>query len=200
MPDTMVPMAATPRKAIALLTTAAGLGILLVAGVVLYRPLEERYWLWKLREGEESEKERAADRLAELGVEEAIPILVSSIPRESHWGVSRRVTKRLSPFWVRALVKRKEAAVPYLQEILKEESVIAQCCAVSILGEIGPPAMEAVPDIVRAAWTVKFGPKQRNERARFLMLAHDAVMQIAPKAAAELRALLRSDVYRQKRA
>ncbi len=29
----MVPMAATPRKAIALLTTAVGLGILLVAGV-----------------------------------------------------------------------------------------------------------------------------------------------------------------------
>ncbi len=43
----MATMAATPRKAIALLTTAAGLGALLVAGVVLYRPLEERYWLWK---------------------------------------------------------------------------------------------------------------------------------------------------------
>ncbi len=38
------PMPATRKKAIALLTTAAGLGILLVAGVVLYRPLEERYW------------------------------------------------------------------------------------------------------------------------------------------------------------
>ncbi len=33
----MATMAATPRKAIALLTTATGLGILLVAGVVLYR-------------------------------------------------------------------------------------------------------------------------------------------------------------------
>ncbi len=32
-------MPATRKKAIALLTTAAGLGILLVAGVMLYRPL-----------------------------------------------------------------------------------------------------------------------------------------------------------------
>ncbi len=78
----MATMPPTRKKAIALLTTAAGLGIRLVAGVVLYRPLEERYWLWKLREGEESEKERAADRLAELGVEEAIPILVQALPRE----------------------------------------------------------------------------------------------------------------------
>ncbi len=41
----MATMPATKKKAIALLTTAAGLGILLVAGVVLYRPVEERYWL-----------------------------------------------------------------------------------------------------------------------------------------------------------
>ena len=73
-------MAATKKKAIALLTTAVGLGIVLVAGIVLYRPLEERYWLWKLREGDEGEKERAADRLAELGVEEAVPILIDFIP------------------------------------------------------------------------------------------------------------------------
>ncbi len=43
--DTMATMPPTRKNAIALLTTAVGLGIVLVAGVMLYRPLEERYWL-----------------------------------------------------------------------------------------------------------------------------------------------------------
>ena len=56
----MATMATTKKKAIALVTTAVGLGIVLVASVMLYRPLEERYWLWKLREGEESRGGRAS--------------------------------------------------------------------------------------------------------------------------------------------
>ncbi len=58
--DTMAP---TRKRAIALLTTAAGLGILLVAGVVLYRPMQERYWIWKLESGTKDKCRVAAERL-----------------------------------------------------------------------------------------------------------------------------------------
>ncbi len=150
---------------------------------MLYPPLEERYWLWKLQEGDESEKERAADRLAELGVEEAIPILVSLIPRESPSGVSRDGfiwNKIAGDLWVRALVKRKGASVPYLREILKEKSVLARSYAVYILGNIGPPAMEAVPEILEA---VRTGPDRTS-----VWIAHESLKQISPKAAKELTA------------
>ena len=185
-------MAATPRKAIALLTTAAGLGIVLVAGVMLYRPLEERYWLWKLREGEESEKERAADRLAELKVEEAVAILVDLIPRqlpESHSALSWiEITQviRQDRYWKRALVKHEEVAVPYLQEILREESVLARSYAAYILGKIGPTAMEAVPDILEAVRTAMKGPPVTY----FAYFALYGLKRISPDAEKEAAALI----------
>ena len=177
----MATMAATKKKAIALLTTAAGLGILLVAGVVLYRPLEEQYWLWKLREGDESEKEEAADRLAELEVEEAIPILVDLIPRQlPEWhsppwidlvqGIPQE------PYWLRALVKQEELAVPYLRGILNEESVQARSYVVYILGKIGPPAIDVAPDLVEAALRSKPHPDATTtspREAHFFMNALD---------------------------
>jgi hypothetical protein len=33
--------------------------VLVAAGITLYPSLRERYWLWKLRDGDESEKEKA---------------------------------------------------------------------------------------------------------------------------------------------
>ncbi len=199
-------MPASRRKAIALLTTAAGLGILLVAGVVLYRPLEERYWLWKLREGEESEKERAADRLAELRVAEAILILISSIPRELPSRFSpflylpRNFRKGLpeQPYWVRALVKREGAAVPYLQETLREESVFARGYAAYILGNIGSPATDAVPDILEAVRTAMNGPKSLEPY--FFSFAREALKQVSPEAEKEAAALIRLWFDRQSRA
>ena len=62
----MAPMTANPRKSIALLATTAGLGILVVAGIILYRPLQEQYWLWRLEVGTEDDRVLASRELAEL--------------------------------------------------------------------------------------------------------------------------------------
>ncbi len=184
-------MPAPRKKAIALLTTAAGLGILLVAGVVLYRPLEERYWLWKLTEGDEGEKERASDRLAELGVEEAVPILVGLIPRQlpgSHtarsWMDFTRAIRQ-DRYWKRALVKQHEFAVPYLRDLLKEESLVARFYAADILGVIGPPAIDAVPDLVQAGRTAREHPDVATSPALNILMINTllALERISPGAA-----------------
>ncbi len=181
-------MAATPRKAIALLTTAAGLGILLVAGVVLYRPLEERYWLWKLREGEESEKERAADRLAELKVEEAIPILVGLIPRQLPHSLRPWIDVmqgiKQERYWLRALVNQEELAVPYLRDTLKEESLVARIYVADILGKIGPPAIDVVTDLVEAARRAENHPTAETSPGEmtFFVNALAALEKISPGA------------------
>ncbi len=177
----MATMPPTKKKAIALLTTAVGLGILLVAGVMLYRPLEERYWLWKLREGEESEKERAADRLAELGVEEAVRILLGLIPDEEDpdwrllWeNASEDLFKQ--QYAARALVKMGSVAVPQLRATLTDQSEIRRGFAAYILGEMGPTAEAAVPDLLEAV--------KRSRVGRVLRIVGlKALMKITPDVA-----------------
>ena len=173
----MATMAATRKKAIALLTTAAGLGILLVAVVLVFlcRPLrEERYWLSRLREGDESEKERAADRLAELKSEKAIPILVQQHPilLWEQWRAQNRPADteedfvlglldywtRLvlndsvkRPYSVQALARMGQMAIPHLKTALRPENPESvRTFAAFTLGEIGAPAKETIPDLQSA--------------------------------------------------
>ena len=61
------------------LTVAAGLGILVVTGVVLQRPLQERYWLWRLETGSEAEQLEAVGKLAKIGSAAAIPRLILAL-------------------------------------------------------------------------------------------------------------------------
>ncbi len=74
-------MPATRKRAIALLTMAVGLGIVIPAGVALYRPLQEQYWIWQLENGSNVERIAALERLAERRPLRAIPALVEAADR-----------------------------------------------------------------------------------------------------------------------
>ena len=61
------------------IVTAAGLGILIVAGITLYPSLRERYWIWKLESGTWTEREEAVERLGELGSVRTIQHLIEAV-------------------------------------------------------------------------------------------------------------------------
>ncbi len=174
-------MPPTKKRAIALLTSAAGLGVLLVAGVVLYRPLEERYWLWKLREGDEAEKERAADRLAELKVQEAVPILIALIPDDTEPPVQVPGFNTVVPqphYSAEALSKFGSSAVPHLRRTFLERTGAVRLSAAYILGEIGSDANEAVPDLVALLKNELVERTSYFTRRAFVLVVRDALDKI----------------------
>ena len=72
-------MTASRKKLITGSVLLVGIGVLVVAGITLQRPLQERYWLWKLETGAtEEERLTAAERLEELGSVKAVPLLIDA--------------------------------------------------------------------------------------------------------------------------
>ena len=55
-----------------------GVGVVVVAGIMLYPSLRERYWIWKLESEVEEERLEAAERLGGLGSVRAIPSLIDA--------------------------------------------------------------------------------------------------------------------------
>ena len=56
-----------------------GIAVLIVAGIMLQRPLRERYWLWKLESETEDQTSEAAERLGQTGSVKAIPSLINAL-------------------------------------------------------------------------------------------------------------------------
>ncbi len=73
-------MTLSRKKLITSSVLLLGIGVVVVAGIMFYPLLRERYWIWKLESGEtEEEREEAAERLGELGSVKAIPSLIDTV-------------------------------------------------------------------------------------------------------------------------
>jgi hypothetical protein len=53
-----------------------GLAVLVATGIALRSWVVEEYWIWRLRHGDQAEKERVAHELEKRGFVRAIPALV----------------------------------------------------------------------------------------------------------------------------
>jgi hypothetical protein len=60
----MAPMSRTGGRPIALWSAALALAVLLTGGIVFRRPIEEHYWLWKLKSTLRSERVLASEKLS----------------------------------------------------------------------------------------------------------------------------------------
>ncbi len=69
-------MTSSRKKLIARSVLLLGIGVIVVAAITLQRPLQERYWIWRLESGTDEERFQAADKLAGLRSVKAIPALV----------------------------------------------------------------------------------------------------------------------------
>ncbi len=134
-------MAATRKKAIALLTTAAGLGILLVAGVALY-------WIWRLEAETGEERRKAAETLGRLGTVRAIPSLidafVAAMDRPGNlWWLDRNTSELYSirGSWpnvaaVQSISNRTpQRTKEFLRSYLSDDRELARAVAASVLFE-----------------------------------------------------------------
>lgn len=164
-----------------------GVGVLVVAGMALYPSLRERYWLWRLESGTEDERQTAADRLAELKVGEAVPILIRSIPRERRRVDLSRDLFEPAPHWMRAMIQLGELSVPKLGEVLGDRDAAPRTYAAFILGEIGPSAMDAVPALLAAVRAARedLHYTSGDPEVFFVIVAGLAVSKISPDAMRE---------------
>ena len=69
-------MTASRKKLITGSVLLVGIAVLVVAAITLQRPLQERYWIWRLESGTDEQRLKAADKLAGLRSVKAIPALV----------------------------------------------------------------------------------------------------------------------------
>ncbi len=92
-------MTPSRKKLITSSVLLLGVAVVVVAGIMLYPLLRERYWIWKLESGEtEEEREEAAERLGELGSVKAIPSLIDTVELalvqyEKFWKVDRSTSR-----------------------------------------------------------------------------------------------------------
>jgi HEAT repeat protein len=158
--DRVMARATDGTRGMRLAFLTGALALLLIGGTVY----ASRNWLlteWYLRNldsGDASERETAALRLGKLGAVRALPRLARILlpfPEEDT-GVRNAAAAAL------AKIGPRPAAIPYLIPMLKDDAVPEhQLFAAWALGEIGPPARSAVPDLREAL----HGPQEPARRA-----------------------------------
>lgn len=162
----------------------------LCMGAASCRSTEERkvtYWLRTLQEGSDTDKERAAERLAELKVEEAIPILLRQHSTQElsaddllvYWARLAIDRSAERPFTVQALLRMGPMAIPHLRRALTEESEAVRVHAAFTLGEFGPTAKEAVTDLQSAIAAIEADDRPG---VAFVFVATFAIQNLDPDA------------------
>ncbi len=145
-------MTASRKKFITGSVLLVGIGVLVVAGITLQRPLQEQYWIWRLESGTDEQRLKAADKLAGLRSVKAIPALidVSEVALNgSPWCVDGRTSKIIfrgrsstdhRPISyidaIRSILKAvPEPAKARLRSFLSDEREFIRAAAASILFE-----------------------------------------------------------------
>ncbi len=102
----------------------------------------------------------AADALGDMGPQasESIPVLISKLEGEHDYYFRSRVTA--------ALGKIGSAAVPSIVKLLKSNDESLHWDAAQALGNMGPEAIDAVPDLIR---TFKTEKRQTRDNTGFLV-------------------------------
>lgn len=132
-------------KAIALTAGLLGTTVVIASGFAFKGQIQERYWLWKVQGGDEAESAIAAEKLAQMRSQSAVPILIRLVQREC----SSPRNRDLGPYYFSsALAKMEVSAVPALIKTLGDKDQKLREEAASILGQIGNNAKDAVPALI----------------------------------------------------
>ncbi|HVR75361.1 MAG TPA: hypothetical protein VMT52_13580, partial [Planctomycetota bacterium] len=129
-------------KILTFLLAAMGLLVLAAAGIVAWPRLEEEWWLHRLRTGDEGQRQRAAERLGQLGSMRALPEIVLAMRRAAgSWEEPKRLVQLVSG--------RRVLAMDDLSDRQIDEATLAPDCVAYYRGTcaLGKPAL---PLLLRA--------------------------------------------------
>jgi HEAT repeat protein len=137
-------MKAGRGRRIALWTAAAAVMVSVGALVSFKRPILEYYYLRMLKSGDPVDRRTAATRLGDMTVVRALPLLSSML---LHPGEQDNAARNAAADAM-GRIGPHETAIPYLLPMLGDQNVpeyrrFAAWC----LGEIGPRAIQTIPDL-----------------------------------------------------
>ncbi len=124
-------------KTVAIGAVAVGLVVLAAAGVVLWNPIREEWWIHQLGSEDAITREVAAEELGAMGYTRATPRLLEVFVQDEQWNVREAAG--------RAIIYLGPQAVPYLARALNLEDIGFCLWSLSLLERMGARASEAVP-------------------------------------------------------
>lgn len=138
----------TRGKRVAWLAGAVTIALLIGAGIVNERRLRERWWLYKLRNGDEESQEFAARKFGEIGSLEAIPELLRiatdrSLSRDRiHWAF----------FAISQIGHGNPEGLPLWIDALGSDDRAVCMLAVQTISYFGERGQSAIPALIRALY------------------------------------------------
>jgi hypothetical protein len=117
-------------KIVAFSLAATGLVVLAAAGMMAWPRLEEEWWFYRLRTGDEDQRQRAAERLGSLGSVRALPELVAAMRRSVAgkrepiaFDIDQTSLPRDCTACYRSICTFGKPALPFLVKALGEEDL-----------------------------------------------------------------------------